>query len=109
MEMLRKLLESCTAEDAKTIIYCLAMRHPEATIGIPQAGPRQIEILKAIEEGYTTSPALQKKLGLTGNNVCTRLQGMEKAGYVVIDRTYQKNSTYRRVTVDEILAGLTDE
>lgn len=101
--MLRNLLESCTPEDARVIMECLALLHPEQTVGLTPAGSRQIELIKLIEQGHDTSPKLQKVTGMTGNNVCTLLKRLEQFGYIVADRTYPKQTRYRRITIDEIL------
>jgi hypothetical protein len=102
-DLLKALMDGCAAEDAATIIHCLCAKFPEATVGVSQIGGRQLEILAAIEAGANTSPLLQKALNLTGNNICTQISRLEAAGLVLIDSTYRKRNTYRRLTTDEIL------
>ena len=102
--MLRNLLESCTPDDARIIMECLAILHPEQTVGLTPAGGRQVELISLVEQGYDTSPKLQKVTGMTGNNVSTQLKRLEVAGYIIADRTYQKNTRYRRVTIDDLLS-----
>jgi predicted Rossmann fold nucleotide-binding protein DprA/Smf involved in DNA uptake len=101
--MLRNLLESCTPDDARIIMECLAILHPEQTAGLTPAGGRQVELISLVEQGYDTSPKLQKITGMTGNNVSTQLKRLEVAGYIIADRTYQKHTRYRRVTVEDML------
>ena len=101
--MLRNLLVSCTPDDARIIMECLAILHPAQTAGLTPAGGRQVELISLVEQGYDTSPKLQKITGMTGNNVSTQLKRLEVAGYIIADRTYLKNTRYRRVTIDDLL------